>query len=281
MIFDDSEQVQAAVLTPRAPPKREGRGIWGSAWDSVKAQGHRGTASLLEALKPFGAAAATTAEADPMLHAVMGSDAVRKGAEEGRRQIATGEAMNFEPNEMSIPSRLMVDALKPDPETATTAERIVFGLTGPMVGLVGGGLLAGPVGLAAASAEMGFSQSEDLRKRDVALGPRSAVGALTATVTAAGGVLPVFGSTAAKTVGLYALGGPVAFVGQQMATRSILENAGYADIAKEFDPLDPTGLALSFAPGAPFLAAGLLRNAKAGKPRVLRRRRPQMSVSIP
>ena len=48
-----------------------------------------------------------------------------------------------------------------------------------------------------------------------------------------------------------AVGGPGTFVTQQAATKAILENANYADLAKQYDPTDTLGLAMSvLLPGA-------------------------------
>src|SRR5690606_8398838 len=40
-------------------------------------------------------------------------------------------------------------------------------------------------------------------------------------------------------------GGPASFITQQAATREILQNAGYEQLAEQYDPLDPVGLTLS------------------------------------
>ena len=260
MDFDNIAQLKTMATLPVEPPKREGRGIWGSAWDSLKAQGLRNVASGLEISKPLGAAAAVVAGA-----LVPGSKAAQAAGEEGLRRITSGEAFDFTPTEFSTPVRESAKALEPDPAAATAAEKIVFGLTGPAVNLVGAALAGGPAAFALAAGEQGFSQSEDLRRQGVDLGTRSAVGAVTAGVTGVGGVLPLAGSTVSRTLGLYALGGPGAFVAQQQATRNILERADYGEIAKQFDPLDTTGLLLSALVPAPFAGAALARNVRAGK----------------
>jgi hypothetical protein len=52
---------------------------------------------------------------------------------------------------------------------------------------------------------------------------------------------------------------------QQAATSAILERAGYAKIAEQFDPLDPMGLAMSALIPLPFAGYGAMRNIRAAK----------------
>jgi hypothetical protein len=78
-------------------------------------------------------------------------------------------------------------------------------------------------------------------------------------------VLPLMGSTLARTGALYAVGGPGAFVAQQSASREILRQADYGAIAERYDPLDPLGLAVSSLVPLPFAAAGAVRNVRAAR----------------
>lgn len=246
MEFDNLEAVRNLAVTPLDPPKREGRGIWGSAWDSLKAKTFLGpAASALEvAQKPKGPQSTWD---------IVKPEFLRFGDE-------------FPETERSAPLRASAKALEPDMATATTSEKLVFGFVGPAVNLVGGALAGGPAGLALAAGEAGFSQSEELRKQKVKTSTRTGVAMVTTAVTTAGGLLPIVGPTIGKTVGLWAVGGPGAFMAQQQATRSILEAADYADIAKQFDPLDVTGLLVSGAPGLVFAGPRIVTLMKAGKP---------------
>jgi hypothetical protein len=65
------------------------------------------------------------------------------------------------------------------------------------------------------------------------------------------------GSTVKSTAGLYLAGGPGGYMAQQAATSKILEGAGYDEIAKQFDPLDPVGLTMSALIPLPFAVMGL------------------------
>lgn len=150
--------------------------------------------------------------------------------------------------------------LRPDPLTAGTAENIVFGLTKGLTKAIGAAVTLGPVGGAAAfGVSEGLTTAEDLANQGVDQQTRTKVGAVTGAMSAAGVVLPVAGKTLAQTAGLVLVGGPASFMAQQQATRSILENANYGEIAKQYDPLDPVGLTV-----ATLLPAGFAAYAKRG-----------------
>lgn len=165
--------------------------------------------------------------------------------------------------------------LRPDPLTAGAAENIVFALTKGLSKAVGAGMLLGPAGGAATfGASEGMTTAEDLAEQGVDQATRTKAGAVVGAVNAVGMALPVAGKTLAQTAALVAVGGPASFVAQQQAVRSILENADYGKIAQQYDPLDPTGLALSFLLPAGFatwaksgaIMASVRSKGKAGKP---------------
>ncbi|HNF78496.1 MAG TPA: hypothetical protein PKX14_17045, partial [Thauera aminoaromatica] len=247
---------------PPDPPKRDERTAWGAPWRAIKAAAADVLGSTADVLKGYGAASAMTLEADPVARAVLGDKAVQQGAAEGRRQIATGEALV---SDVGQSFRQVSKDQRPDPVTASKAEQIVFGVVRPVSKLVAGGVMAGPFGIVGAAGEEGFTQSEDLREQGVDFATRTKIGTLTAGVNAAGAFLPMAGPTLKATAGLYLLGGPGAFMAQQQATRKILEHADYAELAKQYDPLDPTGLALSALIPLPFAAHGAVRNVRAAR----------------
>lgn len=145
--------------------------------------------------------------------------------------------------------------LRPDPLTAGAAENIVFGLTKGLTKAVGAAATLGPVaGAAAFGTSEGLTAAEDLANQGVDQETRTKVGLVTAGFNAAGVALPVAGQTLKQTAGLVLAGGPASFMAQQQATRSILENADYGEIAKQYDPLDPTGLIVSTLVPAGFAA---------------------------
>ena len=257
---DRSLSTMAAI--PPDPPKRDERTAWGAPWRAIKAAAADVLGSTADVLKGYGAASAMTLEADPVARAVLGDKAVQQGAAEGRRLFATGEALV---SDVGQSFRQVSKDQRPDPVTASKAEQIVFGVVRPVSKLVAGGVMAGPFGIVGAAGEEGFTQSEDLREQGVDFATRTKIGTLTAGVNAAGAFLPMAGPTLKATAGLYLLGGPGAFMAQQQATRKILEHADYAELAKQYDPLDPTGLALSALIPLPFAAHGAVRNVRAAR----------------
>lgn len=138
------------------------------------------------------------------------------------------------------------DMLRPDPNNTTTTDQIVQGAVSGLVQVVPAAVLGGPaVGAAAGGASLGLGRAEELKREGVDVGTRSAAGAVEGSLGAAGAVLPVGGSTIARTLGLVTVGGPGMAVAQATAEKSILKNAGYDHLADQIDPLDPANLAAS------------------------------------
>lgn len=150
--------------------------------------------------------------------------------------------------------------LRPDPLTAGAAEQVVFGLGKGLTKAIGAAATLGTAGGAVAfGTSEGMTTAEDLAVQGVDQATRTKAGAVAGVINAAGIALPVAGRTLAETAGLVLVGGPGSFVAQQQLTRSILENANYGEIAKQFDPLDPVGLVVST-----LLPAGFAAYAKRG-----------------
>lgn len=260
MDFDNSAQVDALAKLPPEPPKPAERSAWGWVPRIVQSAAAGVAGSVADVVKGAAAADALTLGADPRARGAFTEQQLREGQSEGQRQIDTGEAMT---STLGDSFRQVQRDARPDPVTAGTAERLVFGVAEPLLKLIGAGVTMGPIGLAGASAEIGFQQSDDLRQQGVDIGTRTAVGALTAGVTAASVALPLVGSTLKSTAALYLAGGPGGFVAQQAATRAILEHADYSAIGAQFDPFDPVGLAMSALIPLPFAAHGAMRIRKA------------------
>ena len=146
--------------------------------------------------------------------------------------------------------------LRPDPVTAGHAENLVFGLTRGLTKAIGAATTLGPVaGALAFGGSEGMTDADALAAQGVDLATRTKVGTVSAAINAAGVALPVAGKTLTQTAGLVAVGGPLSFMTQQQATRSILEAADYHDIAQQYDPLDPVGLTVATLVPAGFAAA--------------------------
>lgn len=134
----------------------------------------------------------------------------------------------------------------PDPTTAHVAEQTVFGLTRFGTKAVAGAAVAGPVvGSGLVGLDEALTTADDLKRQGVDSLTRSKVGAVVGLTSALGVALPVAGKTATQTAALVAVGGPLSFMGQQAATREILQAADYTQLADQYDPLDPVGLAVS------------------------------------
>lgn len=174
---------------------------------------------------------------------------------------------------------------RPDPATAGLAERLTFDLTrflGKAFGYTVAG--AGVPGAVALGSDEAMVVADDLARSGVDPATRMQAGAVAGVAAAAGVVLPVAApGSILKTAGLWALGGPGAFVAQQAATREILAQADYGDLAAQYDPLDPVGLAVSSLVPAGFAAwavRGALRKpggAAPVKPEQSRRQRRRAS----
>ena len=150
----------------------------------------------------------------------------------------------------------------PDPHSAHLAEQTVFGLSRFATKAVGSTVVAGPAGGAVAlGVNEGLTTADDLKAQGVDLNTRTKIGAVAGAVSAVGVALPMAGKTVGATVGLWAAGGPASFIGQQAATKQILQSAGYDKLSDQIDPLDPVGLAVSSVVPAGFAAWGLRRQA--------------------
>lgn len=160
----------------------------------------------------------------------------------------------------------LADTLKPDPTKTTATDQIVQGAVSGLTQLVPSTLLFGPVGGAVAGgASIGMARSEDLKRQGVDVGTRTAVGTVEGALSGAGAVLPVAGSTIARTAGLVAVGGPGLGIAQGVAEKAILRNANYDHLADQIDPLDPTSLAASTLVAGVFAGAHVVATARGAK----------------
>jgi len=144
---------------------------------------------------------------------------------------------------------------RPDPNDTNIAEQLIYGFSRGLK-VVGGALLAGPLGVAGAGLEEGISVADDLARDGVTdWAARAGAGAVQGAGLALA-ALPAAGPTLKATAGLYLAGGPGGFMAQQALTREILSRSGFERQAAGFDPLDPVGLAVSSLIPLPFAAYG-------------------------
>ena len=188
----------------------------------------------------------------------------RKEADEARRRIQSGEFL-----EMNSGDRVRAtvrENLQPDAETSHTAEQVVYGFARLVSAAATGSALGGlPGAVAVAGVSEGMSAADELKREGVDLGTRTAAGMIAGAGAGLGVALPVSGGGIAGTAALVGLGGPVAFVAQQAATRAILENADYSELADQYDPFDPVGLWVSFLAPAVFGAYSLRGRVRPAK----------------
>lgn len=153
--------------------------------------------------------------------------------------------------------RKRADALTPDPLTTGKASSFVFDAARVLSKAATFTVIGGPIaGAGATGLAEGTISAQRLGDRGVDALTAAEVGSVKALTTAASLMIPVAGKTIMQSLGLVAAGGPVSFMAEQAASRAILEHADYSNIAHEFNPLDPMGLALSAAvPG--IFAAGV------------------------
>lgn len=201
-------------------------------------------------------------QADPTL---LFGDAEKRQQEgqAARDQVQSGEAFS---SDIGSGFRATSRSFSPDPATANTAEQILFGLGRFGVKAIGYTAAAGPAaGAALLGADEGTAEADRLKAQGVDFSTRTKAGAVVGAASGAAVALPVAGNTLMKTAALVAVGGPGSFVAQQAASRAILQHAGYDQIASQYDPFDPVGLAVSTLVPAAFGGLALRGAGRAPK----------------
>lgn len=257
-LSDNLRTLQDAAMRPPPVPKQAASF---SAWRTttalprgVVAGGVQAGSGIADMLGAFGETLGATGTASsrgmfsvPTADERQQADAAAKKLREQGASFALGD-----------PGRRFADEFKPDPEMAHAAERLVFDFARVASKAVGYVATSGGLpGALMTGADEGLTVADELKQQGVDLATRTKVGAVVGGVTALGVGLPMAGNTLAQTAGLVALGGPVSFMAQQQAVRSILEAADYTKLAEQYDPLDPVGLAVSTLIPAGFGAWGL------------------------
>lgn len=250
----------AALRPPPVPKQAAGFSAWKTttaAPRGVVAGGAQSGGFFADTLAAFGQALGGTGTASAQGMFSTQTDAERQQSEQQAQKIRT-EGLDFS-SATGDNLRGFARFLAPDPETAHTAERLVFDLSRVMTKAVGYSVAGGGplVGAVLTGADEGMTAADDLKQAGVDLGTRTKAGAVIGLATGAGVALPVAGNTLAQTAGLVATGGPLSFMAQQQAVRSILQAADYSKLAEQYDPLDPVGLAVSTLIPAGFGAWGL------------------------
>ena len=237
------EQVQASLNTapsPVAPPAKF------SAWSAIPR-------AIGVAAGEVGASAADLV------------NAARVFRDTPSREIAaSGLPTSAFSSELGDTVRKYLDDFRPDPNTASTAEQVLFGFSRGLAKVVPATIVAGPVGAIVAGIEEGMTVSDELRRKGVGADARTKAGMIQGAGLASA-ALPLLGTTLAETAALYVAGGPGGFMAQQALTREILRDAGHDQIAAGYDPFDPVGLAVASLIPAGFTAYGLRGQVKAAR----------------
>lgn len=256
-LYQDETDRVLSVMASRPPDPEKPKpkhSAWSAPLRAVAAAGAEVVGNVIDTAAAAGQVAASVGGITPGFDGQQN----RQQSVEAMDTLKT-EGVNWRTDEGQQAYKFGAD-LRPDPQTAGTAENLVFSLTKGLTKAIGAAATLGPVaGAAAFGGSEGLTASEDLATQGVDLQTRAKVGLVTAGFNAAGVALPVAGQTMKQTVGLWAIGGPGSFIAQQQATRSILEAADYGEIAQQYDPLDPVGLTV-----ATLLPAGFAAYAKRG-----------------
>lgn len=234
-----------ATLPPERPkpvPKWNG---WSAPLRGLAAGASESAAFVADSVKGYGQTMAATGTASAGGMFSIPSDTEQRETEKQRASIAADD-VDTDSN-LGRSFRNVSRDYRPDAATASTAEKLTFDLTRFVTKAVGYTVAgAGVPGAVVLGVDEGMTVGSDLATQGVDKTTRTKVGALTGAAAAAGVLLPVAApSSYLATAGLVAAGGPGAFMAQQAATRSILREANYKDLAEAYDPLDPVGLTVS------------------------------------
>lgn len=261
---DTDAAFRAMDARPEMPePPKPKHSAWTAIPRALAAAGAEVVGNVSDVLDAFGQTAAATGG---MGAGIRTPDEKRdQQADEAFRKLTT-EGIDWR-SEDSRAAYAFGRDLRPDPLTAGAAEQAVFGITKSVTKAVGSALTLGPVGGALGfGLSEGMTAADDLADQGVDAETRFKVGGITAGMGTVGALLPVAGSTTAKTVALVVGGGPASFMAQQAAISSVLENADYGELAAQYDPLDPLGLTIATLVPAAFGTAARLGARRAGSP---------------
>ncbi|MES2241868.1 MAG: hypothetical protein V4639_03255 [Pseudomonadota bacterium] len=227
---------------PKPAPKWNG---WSAPLRGLAAGASESAAFVADSVKGYGQTMAATGTASAGGMFSIPTDTEQRETEKQRASIAADD-VDTDSN-LGRSFRNVSRDYRPDAATASTAEKLTFDLTRFVTKAVGYTVAgAGVPGAVVLGVDEGMTVGSDLATQGVDKTTRTKVGALTGASAAAGVLLPVAApSSYLATAGLVAAGGPGAFMAQQAATRSILREANYKDLAEAYDPLDPMGLAVS------------------------------------
>ncbi|HEY1900765.1 MAG TPA: zeta toxin family protein [Steroidobacteraceae bacterium] len=161
-------------------------------------------------------------------------------------------------------ARQRVKALTPDPATVGAAGQVISGVTSGFARM-GLGALTG-TGMLGGAAVMGGSEGVDraqaLQEQGVSHGAATVAGAVSGVLSGAGAVLPAgLGSTLLSKVLTGALGNAAFGALSRYADHSILDHAGYHDMAEQQQVWDATSMVTDLILGGGFGALAHIQEA--------------------
>ncbi len=267
---DNLRGAQDLIANPKPLPKPSGPAF--SAWKLTTAA-PRGVAAgaaqsggfFADVLGAFGQVGGATYTGDMFGNM---TDQQRQQTDQAAQKLRT-QGMDFS-SEGGDLLRGVAKGYSPDPESAHTAERLVFEFARFATKAVGYTVAGGPVvGPVLTGTDEGMAAADELKHQGVDIATRTKAGAIIGVVSGLSVALPMAGRTAAETAALVATGGPLSFIGQQQAVRSILQAADYSNLSEQYDPFDPVGLAVSTLVPAAFGVHGLRVNRAAAAAKVV------------
>lgn len=185
-----------------------------------------------------------------------------------QQTIKSGHMADLFTSDTGNTFRTVAKDYMPDPQTTGAAAQIVAHGTSFLTQAATSMEVGGPViGPATVGVLGGMQEADKLREQGVDQGTREQAGLVAGVGAGASMLLPMSGATALSRFAKGAAGGAGASAAQNEAEKLILQHAGYNQVASQYDPLDPTSLALSaLVPGVLGAALGHGAQAQAAHP---------------
>lgn len=239
----DDQVARPKPFQPEAPGFSFGQ-IAKAPFQGVSSGSTKSAAFAAEILGAFGQTEAATGTTSAGGMFATQTPEERKQAEEARRKVLEND--NLFSNEAGDELRRRAKDVMPDPTSTHASAHIVAGVAEFATQAVSYAAGAGPLAPVLLAGDVGMAEADKLKQQGVDLPTRTKAGAVAGTVAGVSIALPVaVPGSIAKTAAAVVVGGPGGFIAQNAAERAILDNAGYKEIANQYDPLDPVGLALS------------------------------------
>ena len=247
--IDKSLDDQIQRPKPLAPPPPPGFSLWQLAKSPVQGVGSglsEGAAFMAETTGAFGQVLGATDGSSQGMFSTGTEKEQKERLAASNKMVTQGIEMS---NQVGDTFRAQAKDMMPDPATTHTSAQVVAGLANFATKAVGYTATLGPAGPLALGGDVALTESDRLKQQGVDLETRSKAGAVAGTLAAASVVVPMSGATRLTRFAKGVAVGEGTIVGQSLAEKAILKDAGYDKISDSFDPLDPVALALGVVPG--------------------------------